>query len=110
MKSPSQSVAQKYENLDMQAYRRAVAEMKGSPHLRRLMIFLYENCGMAVNPFTTNALTTAHNSGKMAAGQVFFGLLNEIDPQFLPGLMQEMNDERTARDTDFSNARRDEFR
>jgi len=110
MKSPTLIVSQKYENLDRAAYERAMVEVRGSPDLRRLLTFLYRVTGMALNPFTTNALTTAHNTGKMAAGIEFFGLLNEIDPQFLPGLLQEMNNDQLARNTDFALAQRDERR
>ena len=96
-RDPLERTHQLYEQKDREAYGRALAELRSSPDLRCLMRFLYGVCGMALNPFTTNALTTAHNTGKMAAGQSFFGLLNEIDPQFLPGLLQEMNDEQRNR-------------
>lgn len=91
---------QDFEARDQELFREALKEIQLSPPLRALLRRLYADCGMALNPFTTNALTTAHNAGKMAVGQEFFGYLNEMDPSFLPGLMREMNDERNSRNND----------
>ena len=97
-----------FEREDRAAYIGAVREIRESENLRALMRYLYEACGMANDPFTGDALTTAHKSGKMAVGVDFFGLINLLDPSFLPTLMQELNDVRNRRTAVLDTQRRDD--
>ena len=105
---PEERAMLSFQREDRAAYEAAVREIRASSDLRALMRYLYEACGMANDPFTGDALTTAHNSGKMAVGVDFFGLINLLDPSFLPTLMQELNDVRNRRTTQLASIRRDD--
>jgi len=56
-----------------------------------------ENSGMGVNPFSVNALTTAHECGKVAAMQQLISLLSETVPTFYADLLKENLNERHTR-------------
>jgi hypothetical protein len=106
--TPFDKVIRSFEKEDRAAYIGAIQEIRGSQNLRALIRYLYEACGMANDPFTGDALTTAHKSGKMSVGVEFFGLINILDPSFLPTLMQELNDVRNRRSAVLDTQRRDD--
>lgn len=55
---------------------------------------------MAADPFTTNALTTAHNCGKVQMFREVLQLLRAANPPGFSTLMKELHDDRPARAAD----------
>lgn len=104
------NLAKKYEAEDLRRLDRAAQRIQEDPDLRFLISAALEGCGglensgMAANPHTTNALTTAHETGKMAAMQYFIGLIANHAPSFYPDLLKEILHERTERTASYAAA------
>jgi hypothetical protein len=89
----------RFEDQDRRRIESAAVKIAADHDLRFLVWTLHEAAGMARDPFTGNALTTAHNAGKMSIIADLVNLINQTEPQFYGRLLQEMNSEqRTRRD------------
>lgn len=64
---------------------------------RRLLWEWLSICGIFHNPFTTNALQTAYNAGKMEMGQQILQHIIEVDDMAYLKMMQENKDLQTKR-------------
>lgn len=87
----------RFESEDRRRIESAAIKLAGDPDLRFFLWTLHEAAGMARDPFTGNALTTAHNAGKMAIIRDVINLINETEPNFYGRLLQEMNSEQRSR-------------
>lgn len=87
----------KFAAQDRERLSAAAAKIASDKDLQFLVWSLHEAAGMARDPFTGNALTTAHNAGKMAMIQTLVDLINQTEPQFYGRLLQEMNSEQRNR-------------
>lgn len=104
------------QNEEQRILREANAELMGAMQSlipqREFRIFirricadlgLLENAGTGPNVFTANALTTAHESGKLAAVQYLVQMLTTADPNFYVTLLKEEINGRTRRSSRLAN-------
>lgn len=101
MSRAEQNLARKFEAQDRRRLAAAAEQIAANADLRffvRALLSLtncIDNSGMGGNPFTSNALTTAHETGKMAAMQHLVALLADANPSIYPELIKEhLNEQR----------------
>ena len=92
------SPEQRWEKEDSMRWEAAVRKLHSDPDLRFFLRILLQLGQYGQNTFHTNALTTAHVSGKQALVQDLFALVTEQQPTFLPELLMEDLDERANRE------------
>ena len=103
MTRAEENLLRKYEAADRRRLAAASEQIAADSDLRFFIITALESCGgiensgMGTNPHATNALTTAHETGKMAAMQYLISLISTHVPTFYPDLIKEALNERTER-------------
>lgn len=86
----------------------SLASDSSHPSIRFLLRQLIELSNMAGNPFDTDPLTTAFNSGKLALAQDLFSALSEEAPHLYPTLLMEILDDNRRNAADLDNRLRDD--
>lgn len=92
----------RYELEDARAWA-GVAMDAGHPSVRFLLRQLIEMGNMGGNPFSTDPLTTAFNSGKLSLAQEIFAAIAEEAPHLYPTLLMEIHDDNARRAADLHN-------
>lgn len=77
-------------------------EIARSEALRFLVGRLFEVCGMATNPFTSDPLTTAHACGMMAVGEELRALIETASPDLYYDIQKEYSNGQRERNTDLT--------
>jgi hypothetical protein len=96
----------RHAQLDEGLRREALNAMMVHPATRKLLWWMLEqgNAFGNPNPFSTDPLQMAHNTGIMQVGQSLLRELIATDPEHVVALMREMEDERRERERELFGA------
>lgn len=89
------------ENYETQALANILKDFQG----RRFLWWLLSETGIARNPFAGNALNMAHETGKMAIGQIVLDRIMNLDATAYGRMLVENKDLIDQREAELNEAR-----